>query len=499
MTKRAQQEAGFAALEAAGVLSASRGVPGGSPDTSSGLPGTPTQYHVDRGEGVDEAAGSLFEVDGHSLEGCPVVCPGDSDALGRSLAILSDHRMTALVRGGGSSLGIGNPPGPIDVVLETRGLSGVTDFEFDDGVVQVRAGTPLSVLRQQVEAEGWVLRLDPSGAGSTVGGTLAAAAVGPRVLGLGKPRDCVLGLDVVLGSGELTTCGGRVVKNVTGYDMAKLYTGSFGTLGVIASAWLRLAPIAESKQILTISSDNFENMFSLSLEASRRASARAAALLSPLAAQRARVSGADAVNQWVLVFEVAGDEAATRCDADWLKDRARASGAEFVELVEPVDRVERVEPADRVERVEPADRLDAQPVGPGPVFEDAVDRVRALQAGTLATGGIRARLAALPTALCSIVDALADSCSELVLHPGVGLVYAFSAGGRQAGVAAIDACTHAAAKAGASLLLEALPPAAKIGRDVFGEFGPEIELMRGLKQRFDPAGVLNPRRFVGGI
>ncbi len=482
MTNQAQQQAGLAALEAAGVLSAGTGAPPGPPGTSSGLPGTATQDHVSRGEGLDEAAGSLFEVDGHSLEGCPVVCPGDSDALGRSLAILSDHRMTALVRGGGSSLGIGNPPGPIDVVLETRGLSGVTNFEIDDGVVQVRAGTPLSVLRQQVEAEGWALRLDPPGAGATVGGTLAAGAVGPRVLGLGKPHDCVLGLEVVLGSGELTSCGGRVVKNVTGYDMAKLYTGSFGTLGVIASAWLRLSPISESKQILTVSSDNFENMFALSLEASRRASARAAALLSPLAAQRASVSGADAVNQWVLVFEVAGDEAATRCDADWLKDRARASGAELVEFVELGEPVEFAEPAES-----------------GNLLEDAVDRVRALQAGTLATGGIRARLAALPTALCSIVDALANSCSELVLHPGVGLVYAFSAGGRQAGVAAIDACTHAAAQAGASLLLEALPAPAKIGRDVFGEFGPELELMRGLKQRFDPAGVLNPRRFVGGI
>ena len=99
---------------------------------------------------------------------------------------------------------------------------------------------PLRDVREALAASGWELSLDPPGRDSTVGGCLAAASVGPRALGLGLPRDQVLGLTVSLASGERVRCGGRVVKNVTGYDLNKLYTGSFGSLGVIESAWLRL-------------------------------------------------------------------------------------------------------------------------------------------------------------------------------------------------------------------------------------------------------------------
>ena len=106
----------------------------------------------------DSDTGPGLELDGHSLEGCPLVRPGDSQALARSLAILSEHHLAALVRGGGSQLGIGNPPKKIDVVLDTRSLSGVNDFEQEDGVVSVRAGTSLSLLREQVGPRSYSIR-----------------------------------------------------------------------------------------------------------------------------------------------------------------------------------------------------------------------------------------------------------------------------------------------------------------------------------------------------
>ena len=439
MSETADLEGGLAALEELGVLR------GGAGESGNGR-------------------ARALELDGQSLGACPVLHPRDSEALGQSLSILSGHRMTALVRGGGSQLGIGNSPKPIDVVLDTRSLSGVGEFEQDDGVVQVRGGTALSLLRPQVEAEGWVLPLDPPGGAATVGGTLAAGAFGPRVLRYGRPRDCVLGLDVVLASGEHTSCGGRVVKNVTGYDMAKLYTGSFGTLGVIESAWLRLAPTPELERTLAVASVDFEAMFALALEASRRSTARAAALLSPKAARRARAGADEADDRWLLAQEFAGDEVATRSDAEWLRDRAKTRGLAVVEF------------------------------GSG-----GFDRVRAMQQSTFEVEGVRVRVAVPPTALPTVVGAIADACEGLALYPGVGLLYAFSAGGIGAGTSALDACTRAAVQAGGSVVFEALPPAAKADRDVFGEFGPELALMRKLKQRFDPAAVLNPGRFAGRI
>jgi len=413
-----------------------------------------------------------FELDGQPLGDRPVLRPADDEQLAQALAILSQHGMAALLRGGGSRLEIGNPARSIDVVLETRSLSGVSDFGCDDGVVKVRAGTPLSQLRDEVAAEGWALALDPPCAGATVGGTLAAAAVGPRLLGYGTPRDTVLGLDVVLASGERTRCGGRVVKNVTGYDVAKLYAGSFGTLGVMASAWLKLIPIPEVEQTLAASSTSFENMFAIAFEASRRVTARSAALLSPVAARCASVTSA-ASDDWVLVLELAGDELSCRADAGWLADRVRASEFQGIELVQQPELAQS---------------------GPG-----AVDRVRDLQGSVIETQSMRARFAALPTSLPAITEGIANECPGLVVYPGAGLVYAFSRGGTEAAIAAADACTRAAERAAASLVFEALPAAAKSGRDVFGELGDELALMRELKQRFDPTAVLNPGRFAGGI
>jgi glycolate oxidase FAD binding subunit len=410
----------------------------------------------------------------------PIVRPSGEGELQQVLEILSEHRMSCLIRGGGSRLEIGNSTGEMDVVLETGGLSGVTDFERDDGVVRVRAGTPLAVVREQVCAEGWELRLDSAGDSATVGGTLAAAAIGPRSLGFGRPRDCVLGLDVTLASGEQTRCGGRVVKNVTGYDMAKLYTGSFGTLGVIASAWLKLAPIPETRQLLAASSISFENMFSFALDASRRTSASAAVLVSPAAARTAEVSTADRREHWVLVLELAGDEPAVRGDAQWLRDQSidRSGGA-------------RGQAIGVVELVETPALSGAQ--------LPAIDRLRSLQAGTLEDGGVRARIAALPSSLRSVVGGVSQACPALILYPGMGLLYAYSPPGPQAETAALEACRQVAQQVGGSLMLERLPEPAKAGLDVFGAHGRELALMRDLKQRFDPTGVLNPGRFAGGI
>ncbi|MDX1648862.1 MAG: FAD-binding protein, partial [Myxococcota bacterium] len=150
---------------------------------------------------------------------CPVLRPADGGTLATALRVLAEHRLPALVRGGGTK----TPPGAgvgARVVLDTGALGGVRELDVDEGVAQVGAGLPLAELAAALEGSGWEAPLDPPGEAGTVGGALAAAAVGPR---FGHPRDVVLGLDVALATGERTRCGGRVVKNVTGYDLAKLH------------------------------------------------------------------------------------------------------------------------------------------------------------------------------------------------------------------------------------------------------------------------------------
>jgi glycolate oxidase FAD binding subunit len=167
-------------------------------------------------EALRKAAGedALAEGEPVEVDGCALawtLCPRDGEALGRVLAALAERRLGAVVRGGGSRLGLGNPPRGAALVLSTEALAGVDELDADEGVAHARAGTPLAALRDALADTPWELPLDPPGARSTLGGVLAAAAVGPRHLGWGRPRDLVLGIEVALGDGARARAGGRVV------------------------------------------------------------------------------------------------------------------------------------------------------------------------------------------------------------------------------------------------------------------------------------------------
>lgn len=153
-------------------------------------------------------------------------------------------REAVVLRGGATRLGIGDAPERYDTCLDLRGLTGVIEYEPDDLVVTVRAGTTLAELAAILaeHRQRWPVEVGaPERA--TVGGTIASAADGPSRLRYFHPRDWTLGVRAVLGDGTLTRAGGRVVKNVTGYDLTKLYAGSFGTLCAITEVSLKLLAI----------------------------------------------------------------------------------------------------------------------------------------------------------------------------------------------------------------------------------------------------------------
>jgi glycolate oxidase FAD binding subunit len=127
-----------------------------------------------------------------------------------------------LLLGGQTRIGCANPAPSLRLGLSLSGLSGVDEFEPDEGVLHVGAGTKIEEIRETVRAEGWELPLDSPGSQATVGGTVSTAVTGPRAQAFGSVSDAILGLDVVGGDGVASKCGGRVVKNLTGYDLAKL-------------------------------------------------------------------------------------------------------------------------------------------------------------------------------------------------------------------------------------------------------------------------------------
>jgi len=416
------------------------------------------------------AFGALADVEGPdvelvrhaplSIDGVEVgatLRPRDGEALARAIRSLAERGLAAVPIGGGRHLGLGNRPRRADALLCSSRLAEI-EFEPAEGVCHAGAGVRLGALRARVARDGWELPLDaPDDA--TVGGAIAAAGIGPRTQGFGAPRDVVLGLEVVLGSGERTRCGGRVVKNVTGYDLPKLYTGSQGALGVIEGAWLRLRPRPACARVLELPERPRADAIARAVGASRLPSARACAL-------QGEAGGALAG-----CVELAGAQASVDRDASWL---AREHGAKEIGA-------------------------------------DAVDALRVAQHETPAPHGMRFRIPLLPTATLPTLAALGPEARVLV-YPGLRLCYAsfaLASADDAAGAERAFASAAAAARASAgstarasagSFRCESAPPAAKRGRDVFGPAAAgEIALARALKVRFDPRGVLSPGRFTGDV
>jgi len=395
-------------------------------------------------------------VDGVSLT--QSVRPSSGEQLAAGLRVLSERGMAALVCGGGSRLGQGNLLQRADLALEATGLDGILELDAEDGVVHVRAGTEIATLRESVRAEGWELPLDPPGAGTSVGGALASAAVGPR---FGHPREIVLGLEVVLASGARTRCGGRVVKNVTGYDLAKLYIGSFGSLGVIEAAWLRLRPLPERSLFLAAALPDGAAGFERALAAARRPSTRVAAHLDRALA--AAIDPATAREGSVLLLELAGHESLLEAD---LRELVEETGAHQVDAV-------------------------------------VIERLRGVQAGIFHPGGLRLRLSSLPSRVGEAAEILARDGGAVLTYPAKGLLYVrFPVGlsnDERAVEAAERSARRAAAAGGGDFVIEDAPDWAKRGRDVFGDPGQLLPLFRALKHQYDPKGVLNPGRFAGRL
>jgi glycolate oxidase FAD binding subunit len=153
---------------------------------------------------------------------------------------------TVAIRGAGTKQDWGGRLEQPDIIVDTRGLTGIVEHAAGDLIVVVRAGTPMAELQAELAVKGQQVALDQPFDGATVGGTVAANTSGPRRMLYGTARDLVIGMTIVRADGTVAHSGGKVVKNVAGYDLGKLFTGSYGTLGLITRCAFRLHPLPES-------------------------------------------------------------------------------------------------------------------------------------------------------------------------------------------------------------------------------------------------------------
>ena len=366
--------------------------------------------------------------------------------------------LAVVIRGGGSKLDWGNPPDRLDLIIDTRRLAGVVEHAAGDLITVVRAGTPMAELAERLGAQ--QLALDAPLPGATVGGTVAVNTSGPRRMLYGTTRDLLIGITVIRPDGVIARAGGKVVKNVAGYDLGKLYTGSYGTLGLITECAFRLHPVPAARAIIR-----------------KRVPEPGAAVAAVLGAQvvpSALEIDAPPGRDVEVAVLVEGSEAGVR-------DRAAA--------------VEKLLGGDTVEGA--PDWWGSYPWpagGTGIKLTVPLSKVPALLAGP--PSKTPALLARPP----SKVPALPDGQIAIRGSAGTGVLYAGLPPDADpaAVVGAVERLRAAAVRAGGHAVVLTAPPAVRAITDLWGPVDG-LALMRRVKDQFDPDHRFAPGRFVGGI
>jgi glycolate oxidase FAD binding subunit len=384
-----------------------------------------------------------------------VVEPGAPGEVANVLKTAAQAGLHVLPRGGGTKMEWGNPPRNSDLIVSLRRLDRVVEHAWGDMTATVEAGCTVQRLQETLAEHGQRLALDPLWPEkATIGGILAANDSGPLRIRFGSLRDLIIGITLVLPDGTIAKSGGKVVKNVAGYDLPKLATGSLGTLGVIAQAIFRLHPVPQETRFLSFSANASREMnkFVLAVLDSK---------LVPTGVQvRAESSSPIAVD---LRFE----GTAAGCEAQSVQVVAMASAAR------------QLEPSVEVWNARAGLWSGAEPSAvlkftllPGDLggFLDRIKEVseRLRLSWRLVAQAVGAGLLRLE----ADVPALATATGEL-------------RGGLES--------------RGGSLVILSGPRDLRAKTDAWGSAGDALALMRGIKAQFDPADVLNPGRFVGGI
>ena len=227
----------------------------------------------------------------------------------------ADRGVALRIVGAGNWLDAGRPVRAA-TTLKLSGLRGIVEYTPGDLTLTARAGTSLEEIRAATAAEQQWLALEPFGADTgSLGATIATASSGPLAHAYGGPRDQVLGLETVTGSGSLVRSGGRVVKNVAGFDLTRLFTGSWGTLGVITEATIRLRALPELRQTFALVLREDAESFGAQLRAVRSARVAPIALECVSASLGSRLGLAD---RPLLLARMAGNESVVRAQRDVL-------------------------------------------------------------------------------------------------------------------------------------------------------------------------------------
>ncbi|HET8575932.1 MAG TPA: FAD-binding oxidoreductase [Methylomirabilota bacterium] len=395
-----------------------------------------------------------------------IVKPGSVEEVGRLLALASSERLAVAPRGSGARAGLGNPPSRLDLVVDLTRLSAVQDYVPEDMVATVQCGLTLSDLAVQLAKKGQRLALDPlGGGGRTVGGVLATNASGPLRFRYGTGRDLLLGVRFVQADGTITWGGSKVVKSVSGYDVPKLLVGSLGTLGVMVEATLRLHPLPAATGTVVVVC---------------RSPAALQELLAAVLDSSLEPDRITALNNWV---RGGGPPSPALLVSFGSVDEAvKSQGQALIELAKPSSLVAEWVPNTFWDEI-------------GRGWGDPPEVSLTLVCEIRRVGHWLGELERLASALGTQVFVVGEGGNG-VLRASLG----DGAAERPFLRELIEPLRDGLEAEGGSVVVERMPPALKRDFDVWGAVPADaLALMRRVKQEFDPLGLLNPGRFVGGL
>jgi len=388
-----------------------------------------------------------------------IMRPVDAEDAARGLRVCDLTPAAVVVWGGGTQMRLGSVPRRYDVAFSTDAMTRLLEYEPADLTCRVEAGMPLKDLQAALRAHGQRLPLDPPHPErATVGGMLAANANGLSRARYGTVRDWVIGIAVAYPSGKVARAGGKVVKNVAGYDLMKLHVGALGTLGVLAEANFKVQAIPEAAATVL---GHFEAPMP-AIDAAIRLAHQYLAPSASIVLNRDALwaCGMTADWRWTLALKLEGYGREVEAARDLAIRFVREAGG-------------RVEGQDIPAAFWDAARDWSAPDG-DIVLLRAITPLQAMQ---------------------PVVDQLPADAS-VIAQPASGLIDLRLAPSATAGV--LERLRAAAGGEGQVVVLAA-PPSVKPAIDVWGPPPPGFPIMRALKQALDPNGILNPGRFVGGI
>ena len=417
---------------------------------------------------------AAYTFDGHVPKA--VVLPASVQAMQDVLRFAAEADLSVTPAGAGTKLGIGNLPEKVDIVLATTRLNSVVEYEPADLTVTVEAGIRFAALQTVLAQHQQYLALDPPAADRcTLGGIVATNASGSLRLRYGAARNQVLGLRVVHANGTVVKSGGKVVKNVAGYDLNKLYIGAFGTLGIITEVTLKLSPIPAYEAILTAGFQDVQSAVATGLKIVRSQTLPMFVnLFINLDIETGVTTEAEEPR---LAVGFGGDPETVAWQLAQCQGIMEQNGTSSVTITEGESRVHlqktiREFPARNIDTENVIVKVNLKRTDIAEFAAQVIDASWARDIQIVALLGSGILYLAIPVTSDTDFHALANTLTQL----------------RQAATAVRG-----------NLIVETAPPELKQHIDVWGPVGDTLSLMQQVKAKFDAAGLLNPGRFVSGI